>query len=96
MSKVYNSQGSVTTGSWSIKPQHHVTYVMTSVTGLFARHESSSTVYTCTCGRTSQTSLRALKADLAGHDNWKTAAEVEADRVAFAADLDALFAKAGA
>jgi hypothetical protein len=90
MSKVYNSQGSVTTGSWSIKPQHHVTYVMTSVTGLFARHEGSSTVYTCTCGRTSQTSLRALKADLAGHDEWKTAEQVESDRIAFSAMLDDL------
>lgn len=93
MSKVYNSQGSVTTGTWSIKPQHHVSYVMTSVTGFFGKHEGSSTVYICTCGRTSQTSLRALKADLEGHDNWKTPEQVEADRAAFSEMLDSLLGK---
>lgn len=61
-----------TTGNWVISEGHVVTYTTTTETGYFARRLPSSTTYNCTCGKSRHIRNRALKSDLAGHDEWAT------------------------
>lgn len=81
--KIQGHDGLTTIGEWAIDADHIVTYTQTSHTGHFARHAGTSTSYTCSCGRSKATSLRALKSDLLGHDSWTTLAEVETSRASF-------------
>lgn len=83
----------ITKGSKALADGHVVSYTQTSHVGWFAKVESTSTAYECSCGKTLYTPARFLKSELAGHDGWRTLEQRAADSKAFAELMDELLGK---
>lgn len=77
-------------GSKALANGHTVSHVQTSHVGWFAKVESTSTEYACSCGRVLHTASRFLKSELARHDAWKTPEQRAADSKALLELMDEL------
>ena len=86
----------ITEGNKVLSNGHSLYYVQTSFVGWFAKVESTSTEYICSCGRSKYTPTRFLMKELDSHDAWKTPEQRTADSNAFAAMMDEMFSKISA